>query len=117
MIDSQLLYATVGRNVRKIRKATTPPMTQQQLASLLDVKRTSITNLEKGQQRIPLHLLYRLCNSLSLQLSDILPAIEDVVVEAESPVALGDTEAQLPRKTREFIERLGESSESDESTD
>lgn len=39
-------------------------MTQAELAALVDLERTSITNIEKGAQKLSLHVLYKICDVL-----------------------------------------------------
>ena len=48
---------------------------QQDLASAIDTKRTSITNLEAGRQCIPLDKLYVLCEFLEVGIYDVIPPL------------------------------------------
>lgn len=48
-------------------------MTQARLAELVGLERTSITNIEKGMQKVPLHVLYRICEALRVSPADMLP--------------------------------------------
>ena len=65
MIDHDRLYELIGERIRSIREAQTPRMSQEDLAQVLSLKRTSITNIESGQQRLTLEAIYRLCEVLA----------------------------------------------------
>jgi len=75
-IDSRKLYEHVGTQVREARRLRN--ITQDDLAQRVGVKRTSITNLEKGLQNAPLTVLYSICDELKIEISDILPAVQEV---------------------------------------
>lgn len=107
MIDTDELYRAVGAKVRAVRENREPSLTQRRLADLLGIERTSVTNLEKGRQRVPLHVLYRLCDALSLKLEDVLPPLDEVVSEPDSSVTVGNSQAQVPDKTKRLIDSLG----------
>lgn len=51
----QHFYATLGRNIRDLRESR--HMTQELLSSKIPLTRTSISNIEAGRQRVPLHVL------------------------------------------------------------
>ena len=79
MVDDQLLYKTIGAKVRDLREnAAGGRKTQADLAALVGLERTSITNIEKGTQKVPLHVLYRICNAFEVPLTEVLPTIEQV---------------------------------------
>jgi transcriptional regulator with XRE-family HTH domain len=89
MIDELHLYRMLGERVRKIREAKMGQrgrMTQAELAELVDLERTSITNIESGNQRIPLHVLFRICEVLKVSVTDALPSILEVQVSANAPL-------------------------------
>ena len=90
------LYTTIGHNIKTRRIAL--GLTQQDLASAIDTKRTSITNLEAGRQCIPLDKLYILCEFLEVGIYDVIPplvpaaktevlTIEGIEVEVSPKVA------------------------------
>lgn len=81
MIDEARLYPIVGERVRKLRTDPQLPgsrMTQAELAALVQLERTSITNIEKGTQKVPLHVLYRICEVLGASITAVLPALSEV---------------------------------------
>jgi transcriptional regulator with XRE-family HTH domain len=60
-------WTKVGAGIKQLRKAR--GLTQAQLAELIGVERTSITNVEKGQQRLGLDLLDKLAAALGMKLT------------------------------------------------
>jgi len=58
-------------------------LTQERLAELVSLTRTSITNIEKGRQKLPINTLYVLANALGAEARDLLPDVrrnkEDVL--------------------------------------
>ena len=48
-------------------------MTQERLGTLVGLSRTSITNIEKGRQHVPLHQLYRIADALDVTPTMLLP--------------------------------------------
>ncbi|MHB1232305.1 MAG: helix-turn-helix domain-containing protein [Burkholderiales bacterium] len=106
-IDVDRLYQQIGKTIYDLRQAKKPRLTQAGLAELLGVTRTSITNIEKGEQRIPLHLLYTLCAKLSVQISDLIPAVEDVAGQLPDTTSRKpDQSTKMPPKTAALIRNL-----------
>jgi transcriptional regulator with XRE-family HTH domain len=52
------LYLEFGRRLRRARAGAN--LTQEELGAKVGLSRTSITNIERGRQHIPLHTLLRL---------------------------------------------------------
>lgn len=101
MISEKRLYESIGRMVRSFREGHdgSARMTQAQLAQMVGLERTSITNIEKGTQKIPLHILYRLCEIFKVDVSAALPSIEDVFEDVQDEWQLVDDELKLPPQT------------------
>lgn len=83
------LYETIGLNIRNLRQAKN--ITQQVLADSVDLTRTSLVHIEKGQQRLTIERLYKISNILNVSIEKILPprykdgdGITDDYVEQES---------------------------------
>ena len=53
-------------------------MSQAQLAAVVGLERTSITNIERGNQKFPLHVLYRICSALNADIEDVLPSLSEL---------------------------------------
>jgi DNA-binding XRE family transcriptional regulator len=80
MISEEQLYAGLGQRIRSYREGQggVGRMTQAELAHLVGLERTSITNIEKGTQKVPLHILYRMCEVFKVDISAALPSVEEV---------------------------------------
>lgn len=83
MIDEARLYRTLGNKIRELRldSRRAQRMTQADLANAVGLERTSITNIEKGAQKVPLFSLYRICDALEVPLEELLPSMNDVRTE------------------------------------
>ena len=73
MVDQQRFYEEVGRRIREARKNRKPSLTQEGLAELVSLTRTSITNLEKGRQKFLVHTLADIATALHVPASSLLP--------------------------------------------
>lgn len=71
MTDPQAFYAEVGRRIRQTREER--GLTQEALAELVSLTRTSITNIEKGRQKILAHTLVDLATALRVASATLLP--------------------------------------------
>jgi len=83
------LYKAVGQRIRRIREER--QLTQAELASLVSLTRSSITNIEQGRQKLLLHTLYDIATALAVKSSDLLPeAINTIKAEAFEQHLPGD---------------------------
>ena len=100
------LYKEIGSNIREFRKKR--GFTQQALANRMGVTRTSITNLESGKQRPPVHFIYALCNELSISIHNIFPETpEYTVTGAEKEIQVtGNKSVEVSRHTERVIEKI-----------
>jgi transcriptional regulator with XRE-family HTH domain len=73
MKDPQPFYKEVGRRIREARLQRQPRLTQQGLADLVSLTRTSITNVEKGRQKFLLHTLADIAKALDVDPASLLP--------------------------------------------
>lgn len=73
MDDQSSFYEEVGRRIREARKLRKPKLTQQGLADLVALTRTSITNVEKGRQKLLLHTLADIAIALQVEPASLLP--------------------------------------------
>jgi transcriptional regulator with XRE-family HTH domain len=70
MIDRQALYTQVGNRIKEKREQL--GLTQKTLASLVGLKRTSVTNIELGNQKLLLHTLVELAHALQVSTAELL---------------------------------------------
>jgi transcriptional regulator with XRE-family HTH domain len=67
-------YRLLGNLISE--KRTAAKKSQEGLASLVGLKRTSITNIEAGRQNIQVFTLYRIAAALDIPVNILLPGIE-----------------------------------------
>lgn len=86
MLDfSSALYKLLGERLKVRREEK--GLSQTDLSNILkDLKRASISNIEKGRQHPPLDTVYKLCDALQLDIHSILPTYSEVnsYIEKES---------------------------------
>jgi transcriptional regulator with XRE-family HTH domain len=80
-MDSKL-YRVFGSRLRALREEKS--VTQEELARRVDLSRTSITNIEKGRQRIMLHQVVELAEALKTDVGALIPTTPPA--ESEEPL-------------------------------
>jgi transcriptional regulator with XRE-family HTH domain len=95
------LYALVGQLIRKAREEH--GLTQAQLASLVSLTRTSITNIEHGRQKLSLHTVYEIADALAVEPYTLLPP-SNKLLEAQGIDQ--DIPADLSHNEREWIRSI-----------
>lgn len=70
------LYDLIGQRVRQSRLEIR--MTQGELAARAHVGRTTITNLELGNQQVPLHQLLSIADVLGVEFQQFIPKREEL---------------------------------------
>jgi transcriptional regulator with XRE-family HTH domain len=68
------LYRLFGSRVRALREEKN--VTQEELAKRVDLSRTSITNIEKGRQRVMLHQMVDIAVALDAEPQTLIPSPE-----------------------------------------
>lgn len=74
MNDQVAFYVEVGRRVRLARERA--GLTQDALAGRVSLSRTSVTNIEKGRQKVLLHTLCNLADALGVTPDVLMPELE-----------------------------------------
>src|SRR5690349_3333650 len=97
-INDDLLYQHIGEQIKRIRQESN--MSQEELANKVGVTRTSITNIERGFQKLPLHLLYNICEVLNVEAISFLPSINDVA----GNIKFDSQRKEIPPEISPFIE-------------
>jgi transcriptional regulator with XRE-family HTH domain len=89
-------YRTVGHLIKTTRDKS--GLTQEALASRVGLTRTSITNIEKGRQKLLLHTLCDLASELGVAPAALLPEAPPATDRAIDELLKG-----RPKKEREWI--------------
>ena len=95
VINAADFYKEVGRRIFKARKGR---LTQEQLGERVSLTRTSITNIEKGRQRIMLHTLAQIAAALGVPTADLLPRMS-----ADAGNELNEALKAHPKPERDWI--------------
>lgn len=93
------LYAEVGRLIKSARQAKS--MTQEGLGTLVDLSRTSITNIERGRQRLFLDTLYQIADKLGVRPASLFPSSSDFSLEQKVPGDVSNSEFKWIKKVVE----------------
>jgi len=73
MDDIQALYKAIGRKIREARERSADEISQNRLAKRLGVSRASVVNIEAGRQHAPVSLLWKIANTLGVELVTLIP--------------------------------------------
>ena len=101
-------YRAFGNKLRQARKAA--GLTQELLAKRVGLSRPSITNIELGNQQIPLHMLETFASVLGMKPCELLPDGARGQKTRQLPKTLTDKIKPLPEDKREWISRVVTSS-------
>jgi len=110
MLDSDKLYELIGDRIRQIRETQSPRMSQGDLAKILGLQRTSVTNMEQGRQKPTLDTLLRLCEHFSLEFDAIVPKLREISYVQERSVIVGGKSQEVGAKTANLLSSLRPSS-------
>lgn len=72
LLENDEFYRELGRRIATKRRDQNK--TQEQLAVAVGLSRTSLTNIERGGQRILAHTVYEIAHELGISLFDLIPA-------------------------------------------
>lgn len=76
------IYKEIGKRIFEAREAK--GFTQEQLAIKISLKRTSITNIEKGRQQLLVHMLIKIAKELDVEIESLIPKSEEERVQIKS---------------------------------
>ncbi|WP_175532457.1 helix-turn-helix domain-containing protein [Paenibacillus sp. yr247] len=71
MVKQDVIYEEIGKRIREAREVK--KWTQEELGKLVDLTRTSITNIERGKQKIQIDGLYNFADILGVSVFSLLP--------------------------------------------
>ena len=85
-MDQTALYQIVGERIKQQR--TEMGVTQAQLAKGIGVSRVSVTNIEGGNQRFSLHVLYEVAEQLHTAPHRLIPTFDELGEKSEDSLDL-----------------------------
>jgi transcriptional regulator with XRE-family HTH domain len=94
------LYIEVGKRIKNARNKKN--FSQNRLAEASSLSRTSITNIEKGRQHLPIHTLYAIANVLEINVAELLPDQN----QSFDKVLLENVPKNLQKKELEWIHEV-----------
>ena len=103
MAPVKRVYVEFGRNVRRFREREGFGLSQDALSKRVGLSRTSVTNIEKGRQQVPLHALYAFADALGVEPSELLPDKKSLSPERKQVTIDLD---KLPSDVAAFVDRL-----------
>ncbi|KUP25800.1 helix-turn-helix transcriptional regulator [Paenibacillus sp. DMB5] len=83
MMNLDIIYEDIGKRIRKVRENS--KLTQEELAKLVNLTRASITNIERGKQKIPIDNLYYFAIVLNVDIFSLLPSEGILLNDVELP--------------------------------
>jgi len=97
LADVAEFYEQVGARIAAARRGKRK-LTQQALASMVSLSRTSIANIEKGRQNLLLHHFVDIADALQVELSDLVPLRKQDGLESVQKLL-----ADLPVERRKWV--------------
>ena len=80
--EAKKLYTLVGKSIKNARGKK--GLSQDKLAKAVKLTRTSITNIEKGRQKILLDTLWQISSILEVSLMELIPNPQEIKVSLEA---------------------------------
>lgn len=110
MVNEEMIYEIIRNNIKGLREKhpkTEEKVTQLKLADAIGIERSTLTNIELGNQRPPVHVIYRLCDYFGIELGELMPKLSDVRnLPQTARIGVGPDHYELPSKTHAAIDRL-----------
>ena len=94
---STAFYESLGARIKSRREEIN--LRQSDLAELVGLSRTSVTNIERGRQRLFLDQYADICQALRVSPSDIIPKPS----QAGQRFAAGDSLENAPPSVKSFL--------------
>mgnify|MGYP000868033912 CR=1 FL=1 len=104
-MNHEWVYPEIGRLIRQCRKRQN--FTQEKLALLVGLSRTSLANIESGRQKLLIHQIYAFAAALGMEPGDLLPrAVRPVVVQKDMKFS----QQLSPNQRAQLAQLLGDDS-------
>lgn len=98
------LYGVIGSRIRLFRGKQ---LSQQRLAELSGLSRASISNIEAGRHRVPLHQLLQIAQALNKPLNDLIPRWDEIAGTEAGPMTLEVVGQLSPELRKLMVTNLG----------
>lgn len=100
MITENAINRQISANIRRLRTehpVTRRKVTQSELSQQIGITRATLTNIEVGNQRPPIHIIYRICDYFSVELSEVLPSVDSLIgSEFSMKISVGGESQEVP---------------------
>ncbi len=103
-VNEDQLYRAVGNKLRFRREKL--KLSQDKIAQDVGLLRTSITNIEAGKQKPPLHVLYSICLALKIEIADVLPRTGEVESREVVNVEFNNETKQMPPMAAQMLNQM-----------
>ena len=104
LVNDSELHKHIGEALREHRKQA--GMTQLELAKKVGLLRTSITNIEAGRQKAPLHVIYNICIALDIEVCAVLPTNAEAVQIDMIEIEIQGKKKSVPPKAARLLKEL-----------
>jgi transcriptional regulator with XRE-family HTH domain len=95
-------YRDVGERVKEAR--ATANLTQLNLSKKSGLTRSSIANLEAGRQRVQIHVIALIADTLGVDISSLLPPSFDAASRRSLDTSMHNDLERLSSTARSFVE-------------
>lgn len=106
MSNKEKLKNQIALNIKYYRKKA--GITQKQLAELVGVTSTAVSNWESGQNSINTEILFKVCEVMNVSLNDIYSATPSASSEQQKKTTPEDGLSENKRKLIEFVQNVPE---------
>jgi transcriptional regulator with XRE-family HTH domain len=104
LATSERVQAGFGSRLQQARIAR--KLSQSQLADILHITRTSVSNIERGRHRVFLDQAYLAARHLGIRVPDLLPELEDVFVRQDAPHLAGSVPTSVSAEVSEVAQSV-----------
>lgn len=108
---TSVIYEEMGQRIRSLRKQLR--LTQDELARRVGLTRTSITNIENGNQTVPVHVVYELSKALGTTPTVLLPDPADLLRSDDIVENLAFPSSDLSTEELSWVRKIRRSADED----
>ena len=101
------LYRVIGAKIRDERSKKN--LSQEEIARRLNLSRSSVTNIENGNQKISVLDLYKLAETLNVDITDLLPTKRDLSHTPKPAIEKIDSDSRFSSKEKKELKQIVQS--------